>query len=303
MFYHVYNRIAGNKFDLPFGDVEKEHFLHLLNRLCRLYVVEPLAVAVMGNHFHAVVFAPAEAPSEAETCARYAAYYWGKRQLSPGTEACREMAQRLRDISWLLHDLEHEFSCWFNATRAPRRRGALWAGRFKHTLLEEGRAVWDCWKYIEMNPVRAGLVDDPAEYRFSSYGRWSGGGRHPFERSVEERLMPRLRGLLQVRNQRELYGLLRQHFALLQTLRQGPAAIDAAVEAAGKPLAFSTVASRRMRYWTDGLVIGSKAFVLEIMTAARGAEHMGKRRLAAAVDDAAETARLVCYKRLRQLAT
>ena len=58
-----------------------------------------------------------------------------------------------------------------------------------------------------------------------------------------------------------------------------------------------------MRYWTDGLVIGSKAFVLEIMTAARGAEHMGKRRLTAAAEENVEGLRLVCYKRLRDLAT
>jgi putative transposase len=295
--YHVYNRIAGTRLDLPFGDVEKAHFLSLLHRLRELYTVEVLGFAVMGNHYHVIVFAPAALPSDAETCARYAAYYAGRRTLSPGSPACRRVAARLRDISWFFHDLQHQFSAWFNHTRNVPRRGALWAGRFKHTLLEEGLAVWNCWKYIEMNPVRAGLADDPADYHFSSYGQWCGRGRHPFRESLERRLLPCFQGLLGVKNLTELQTALRRDFALHKALGRP---LDAGA-AAGAPLAFHTVATRRMRYWTDGLVIGSKVFVTEIMTAARGAAHMAKRRLTAAADTPAEAPPLVCYKRLRDL--
>ena len=77
--------------------------------------------------------------------------------------------------------------------------------------------------------------------------------------------------------------------------------VMASIKAAGKPLPFSTVATRRMRYWADGLVIGSRRFVTEIMSAARGAEHLGKRRFAAAQDAALAGVELVCYKRLRDL--
>ena len=299
MFYHVYNRVVGDHADLPFGEVEKEQFIRLLQRLGRLYVVDVLAVTVMSNHFHAILFAPGDSPSEEDTCLRYAAYYDNKRHLTPGTPECRRMAEQLRDISWFMHDLEYQFSAWFNRTRSVRRRGHLWADRFKHTLLEEGVAVWDAWKYIEMNPVRAGMVEDPAAYRFCSFGAWSGTGRHPFERAVEARLMPRFKGLLQVRNQKELYAAMRQDFALLKTLRQPLQVIEKAVWDAARPLAFSTLASRRMRYWTDGLVIGSKLFVTQVMTAARGAEHMGKRRLSVAAEETFDGLRLVCYRRLR----
>ena len=50
------------------------------------------------------------------------------------------------------------------------QRGILWADRFKHTLLGDSRAVWQCVKYIQMNPVRARIVSNPADYRFCSYG-------------------------------------------------------------------------------------------------------------------------------------
>ena len=79
-----------------------------------------------------------------------------------------------------------------------RRRGALWGSRFKNTLLESGAAVWACWAYIERNPVRAGMVPDPADYRFCSYGAWAQGGRHPFEENARELLVPVLGPMLQV---------------------------------------------------------------------------------------------------------
>jgi len=299
MFYHLYNRTAGDRYDRPFGDVEKEKFVKLLTRLAGLYVIDVVAFTVMGNHFHLVCFAPAEPPSEQEVCARYARYYEGKRFLQPGTRACRKMAERMRDISEFMHDLEHQFSAWFNRTRPIRRRGALWAERFKHTLLEEGTAVWDCWSYVELNAVRAGLVDDPADYRFCSFGAWSGRGAHPFARSVEARAMPKLKALLHIRRQDELYREFRRNFALLRMLRQPGEQIDQAMAKAGKPLAFSTVATRRVRYWTDGLVIGSRLFVTEIMTAARGAGHMAKRRCAVALEESRAGLRLVFYRRLR----
>ena len=301
VFYHTYNRVAGEPGDRPFAEVEKEHFVSLLHKLSQLYIVEVVGYTVMSNHFHLVLFAPAEPPSEEETCARYNAYYGKQPALQPGTESCRAAAEQLRDISWFMHDLQHQFSCWFNRTRPIRRRGALWAGRFKHTLLEEGVAVWDCWQYIALNPVRAGLVADPADYRFSDFGAWCGSKRHPFAANLEAHIMPCFKGLLHVADQSALHKRFREAFAWQMNRRQPQDVAEAAVKAAGKPLPFSTVATRRMRYWADGLVIGSRRFVTEIMSAARGAEHLGKRRFAVAQDAALAGVELVCYKRLRNL--
>jgi putative transposase len=49
------------------------------------------------------------------------------------------------------------------------RTGTLWEGRYRATLIETERYLFTCYRYIEQNPVRAGLVRDPAEYRWSSY--------------------------------------------------------------------------------------------------------------------------------------
>ena len=49
------------------------------------------------------------------------------------------------------------------------RTGTLWEGRFKSCLVEQGSYLINCQRYIELNPVRANMVSDPAEYRWSSY--------------------------------------------------------------------------------------------------------------------------------------
>ena len=53
--------------------------------------------------------------------------------------------------------------------RTYRRSGTLWEGRFRSCLMQEDSYVLACYRYIEMNPVRAGMVEHPAEYRWSSY--------------------------------------------------------------------------------------------------------------------------------------
>ena len=49
------------------------------------------------------------------------------------------------------------------------RTGALWDGRYKSSLIQAGTYLLVCQRYIELNPVRAGMVSDPGDYRWSSY--------------------------------------------------------------------------------------------------------------------------------------
>lgn len=53
--------------------------------------------------------------------------------------------------------------------RTYRRSGTLWEGRFRSCLTQEEAYVLGCYRYIELNPVRSGIVEHPAEYRWSSY--------------------------------------------------------------------------------------------------------------------------------------
>ncbi|HXG29991.1 MAG TPA: transposase [Nevskiales bacterium] len=51
-----------------------------------------------------------------------------------------------------------------------RRTGTLWEGRYRACLIDSERYLLACYRYIELNPVRAGIVADPARYPWSSYG-------------------------------------------------------------------------------------------------------------------------------------
>lgn len=52
-----------------------------------------------------------------------------------------------------------------------RRTGTLWEGRYKSLLVDSERYLLQGYRYIELNPVRVGMVSDPADYSWSSHGR------------------------------------------------------------------------------------------------------------------------------------
>lgn len=70
-------------------------------------------------------------------------------------------------ISKLMQALGRYYIRYFNYTY--KRTGALWEGRFKSCLIDAENYLLVCQRYIELNPVRAGMVLAPGDYRWSSY--------------------------------------------------------------------------------------------------------------------------------------
>jgi putative transposase len=70
-------------------------------------------------------------------------------------------------ISRLFQECGRQYVGYIN--RTYRRRGTLWEGRHKGMLVESERYLLLCMRYIELNPVRAGMVAQPQHYRWSSY--------------------------------------------------------------------------------------------------------------------------------------
>lgn len=70
-------------------------------------------------------------------------------------------------ISKMMQSLGRRYVQYFN--REYRRSGTLWEGRFKSCLVQDEKYLLELYRYIELNPVRAGMVNDPGEYRWSSY--------------------------------------------------------------------------------------------------------------------------------------
>jgi putative transposase len=319
-YYHLVNRVTGTREDRPFDDVEKEMLVRLLKRLSQLYTVEVIAYCVMSNHFHLIVYAPDAAPALPEAVRRLNAHYQPKVPYHVGEPRVAVLAARLPDISHFMHDVQQQFTSWFNRTRPGRRRGSLWAERFKSVILEGREALWTCLKYIELNAVRAGLVRDPAEYRFCSWGVWCGSGRHPFGgaflRHLRRSLGPRATG----RRDNELKTLLRDDMARTlandkaqqearnrgMVLPDGKNGTDGRNGSRGVALTLSgatagvrrteaaptsadptpaLVLTRRIRYFSDGVILGSRIFVRELAgelcgAARAAAKRLGRARLA-----------------------
>ena len=70
-------------------------------------------------------------------------------------------------ITHMMQDLGRKFVRYINDTY--RRTGGLWEGRFKASLVDSEAYLLTCMRYIEMNPVRAGMTQHPGEYHWSSY--------------------------------------------------------------------------------------------------------------------------------------
>ncbi|MDP1613218.1 MAG: transposase [Sulfuritalea sp.] len=74
---------------------------------------------------------------------------------------------RAEGVGALMKALGQRYVQYFN--RTYRRSGTLWEGRFRSCPTQQEAYLLACQRYIELNPVRAGMVEHPAEYRWSSY--------------------------------------------------------------------------------------------------------------------------------------
>ena len=75
--------------------------------------------------------------------------------------------ERADSVGRLFQSIGRHFVRYINETY--QRHGGLWEGRYKCNVIESQDYLLSCMRYIEMNPVRAGMVDHPAKYRWSSY--------------------------------------------------------------------------------------------------------------------------------------
>jgi REP-associated tyrosine transposase len=78
-------------------------------------------------------------------------------------------------IAKVMQALGRRYVPYINATY--QRTGTLWEGRYRASLVDADRYLLACYRYIELNPVRAGMVQHPTAYPWSSY-RWHACGQH-----------------------------------------------------------------------------------------------------------------------------
>jgi hypothetical protein len=272
------------------------------------YLLEFISMCWMGNHFHIVLYAPGEEelPDNASIAARHNAFYTpesGKFDLShiidPENEAaCTAAKANMRDISHFMKVFQQRFTCYINKTH--NRRGRLWADRFKSTILEGYDALFTAVKYVELNPVRAGITADPAEYRHCTWGWLSGSGKHLFASGFSKHLRRSIGDEVSKDwSEERLINEFRSEIARTIAYEQGqtPQEIDSAAAIAKKGETMPVKFLRRMRHISDGGIIGSKLFIRETASLFREQNYVMKKRLSHG--KTAEGVDLYCFKQLR----
>ena len=128
---HVHHR-GNNRQDTFYQANDRLVYLSILRDLSKLRKCALHAYCLMTNHIHVL--------------------------LTPQDEL---------GVSLMMRDLARRYATYFNGRYS--RTGQLWEGRFRSCLVDSARYVLGCYRYIELNPVRAHMVSSPGDYPWSSF--------------------------------------------------------------------------------------------------------------------------------------
>jgi len=163
--YHVMSRTALDGF--PLGDIEKDFMVDLIRRYSVLYFVEILGFCIMGNHFHILVrMFPEHKFTDKDIKKRYLAFYGDDKTFPVGW--IPSLREKLSSLSEFVREIKVGFTRYYN--KGHNRRGYFWGDRFKSVIVENGETLINCLAYIDLNPLRAGIVERPEVYRWNSIG-------------------------------------------------------------------------------------------------------------------------------------
>ncbi|WP_395745591.1 transposase [Prosthecobacter sp.] len=301
--YHVMSRTCGG--EVHFDDVEKEALRRVIWRMAEFSGVKVVTYCLMGNHFHLLAEVPhrqtwlqrfegkdGEAKLFEHLSILYSRAYLGLLRDELADLRARGMAilaeqritaikKRFCDLSLFVKEIKERFSRWYN--KRHTRCGTLWMDRFKSVLVEgKGEPLRTMAAYIDLNPVRAGLVKDPKDYRWCGYAEALSGSRRA------------QRGLCKAQGKPvdgwRTAGVAEAYRCLLhdegrevrdaqneKVVRRGVTTDSArSVLAKGGKLSPAELVRLRVRYFTDGVALGSREFVEDIFASQR--ERFGPRR-------------------------
>jgi putative transposase len=258
--YHIHNRIAGCRGEYPLSEaVPTRKLIEIIEHFSRIYFCQVAAFSVMGNHFRLVAkFESPRSVDQRQLRSRAGIMYPSKAsqvQIEGWTgDKWQRFHDRLFDVSEFMRNVQSAFARWYN--RTYHRRGRFWADRFKSVFLENNKAVLDCMLYVELNPVRAGLVERPEEWRGSSIfvreigkAGWLASLGDFCDQTVEPKALIEFRERLYYRGN--------------VPTKPGQVAISNEVLDAEIKRGFATrgVFRKRLGYFVDGVAIGTEQFI------------------------------------------
>ena len=134
--HHVIQR-GNNRQAIFLTAADRDYFLNLLQDSARKFAVAIHAYVLMDNHFHLLA--------------------------TPATPSA---------LPQMMQAIGRRYVRYFNDVQ--QRSGTLWEGRYKSTLIQAERYLLACMVYMDLNPVRAGMVGQPHDHPWSSHGHYAG---------------------------------------------------------------------------------------------------------------------------------
>lgn len=287
--YHVVSRIVDRNFRLDSG--EKEIFVRMMRRVEAFSGVKIITFAIMSNHFHFLVDVPEVEEVDYDELLRRMRILYGDQHVNErlrqwelwrnmGMEQMVEDEQarlraRMYDISAFMKTMKQRYSISYNSRY--KRRGTLWEERFKSVVVENtASARAAVAAYIDLNPVRAKLVEDPGEYRWSGYGEACAGVRRSSERLAV--IYEDDRGVPSWQEVAGRYRMLLYVAGEERHVKYGDAVVKSGlaheeverVLQEGGRLSLAQVLRCRVRYFSAGVALGSREFVDGVFKENRG---------------------------------
>jgi putative transposase len=290
-FYHVMSRVVDRR--KVFEAKDKEIFRRILRNQEAFSGVRIVTYCLMSNHFHLLLEVPDRETlpplDEESLLGVLPLLYPGdvvegvkqelERARASGDEAWhREILNRYErrrgDLGLFLKEVKLRITFYMN--KRLGRTGTLWEGRYKSVLIEDcEQALLTISAYIDLNPIRAGIVTQPEDYRWCGYSEAVAGGRRA--QRAREGLGLMLSEALQDPDFRQDWRRTASRYRVFlyqdgeeiagdpdlgQSGRRGmkAAEVEAVVEQGGA-MPVRQVLRHRVRYFCDGAVLGTAEFV------------------------------------------
>ena len=294
-FYHVISRTNGRIRSMR--EAEKRHFHDWMRRLEQFCGVQVVTYCLMENHFHLLVRVPCRKrmlerePLTEAVLRKLLPLIYRRRELRDALQELDRAAQqdpsgkrtaeilaryqaRRHSLSTFLKELKQRYTRWHN--RRHRRVGTLWEQRFRSVLVEGGEtALLTIATYIDLNPVRAGIVDDPKDYRWCGYAEAVAGKKAAREGlgTILERTSFGVNRSVTWRNTGSryrvlLYGRGEERHADAKTGKTGRLGmsrqeVEKVLERGGE-LSVGEILLCKVRYLSEGGAIGSTEFLQQV---------------------------------------
>ena len=242
-FYHVTSRCVDRAF--KFDDEDKTRIVSQIHRMADFCGVEVSTFTVMSNHFHILLHVlPRGTLTDDELASRVAALYgrnraemlrtsWAAYRRTGNEASLRRLEEergallrRMGDLSNYMKELKQWISRDYNKEHA--RKGTLWEDRFWSCLLEDNSdTLTSVAAYIDLNAVRAGIVERPEDYRWCGYAEAHAG--HGKARNGIGRLFSSRNGVDWIKAEERYGWLIRATSGTAASLRERNATLTRAL--------------------------------------------------------------------------